>query len=393
MNGIGAAAVRLVAERELRQRLRERAFLVGTAISVVVVALAAFLPSVLGGGTTTFDVGAVGPDAVRVADGARRAGPALDDRVSVQPIADPARAERRLRDGDLDAVVLSGRILAEHELDDELGTLLQGAAARQRSAAALRARGLDAGAAQRVLAPPPLAVRSVEGRDEGSQGLALLAAFFLYGQIITYGIYVAMGVVEEKASRIVEILLATIRPRALLAGKIVGVGLVGLAQLTLVAVIGLGVGLASGSIDAGGVTLTAIAAVLGFFVLGYALYACLYAVAGALVSRQEDVQGATTPLTILLVVVFVLSFQALGDPSSTLAVVASIVPVSAPLIMPARIALGAASVPEVLAAVALTVACIALLVPLGGRLYAGAVLRTGGKVRLREAWRAAEQPA
>lgn len=391
----------LVARREVRQRLRERAFAIGTAISLVIVALVAFLPSVLGGGPSTFAVGALGPQAERIAQGAGQAAPGLDARVRVEPVADRAQAERRVQDGDLDAVLLGGaegrsgaaQILSKRDLDADLATLLQGSARQVRAGEVLQAQGLDPAQAREALQPPPLPVRALEPSESGSEGLALIASIFLYGQLITYGIYVAMGVVEEKASRIVEILLATIRPRELLAGKILGVGLVGLLQLVLIAAVGLIIGVASGSLDVGDAALKTVLAVLGFFVLGYGLYACVYAVAGSLVSRQEEVQSVTTPLTLALVVGFFLSIQALNDPGSTLATITSLVPVTAPLVMPARISLGEASAVEVVASVALTLAAIAVLVPLGGRIYAGAVLRTGGRIRLADAWRAARRPA
>ena len=206
-------------------------------------------------------------------------------------------------------------------------------------------------------------------------------------QLLTYGLWVATGVVEEKSSRVVEILLSTLSPRALMAGKIVGLGLLGMGQLLLVVAVGIALALATGSLEPNAGDVGPALLVLLWFPLGYALYASLYAATAALVSRQEDLQSATTPLTILILVSFFLSFSALEDPGGTLAKVASLVPFSAPLVMPGRMALGDATPVEVAVAVVLLVATTILLVRVGARVYAGAILRTGKPVKLLEALR------
>jgi ABC-2 type transport system permease protein len=119
------------------------------------------------------------------------------------------------------------------------------------------------------------------------------------------------------------------------------------------------------------------------------LYAAAFACAASLVSRQEDLQSVLTPLTIMLMVGFFVSFGVAADPDGTLAKVSSYVPPVAPMTMPPRIALGEASAVEVAGALAVTLGATALLVPLAARIYSGAVLRTGGTIKLREAWRAA----
>ena len=128
----------------------------------------------------------------------------------------------------------------------------------------------------------------------------MAASFLLYGQLLVYGFWVAMGVVEEKSSRVVEVLLAAIPPRALIAGKIIGLGLLGLAQFALLGVVGLAIAAATGAIELDSTKVGILAIVLVWFLLGFALYAGLFAMAGVLVSRQEDVQSTTTPLTIAI---------------------------------------------------------------------------------------------
>jgi ABC-2 type transport system permease protein len=202
---------------------------------------------------------------------------------------------------------------------------------------------------------------------------------------------VATGVVEEKASRVVEVLLAAIPPRALLAGKIAGIGLLGLLQLLLFGVVGLAVAAASGAIGLDGADAGALAVALVWFLFGYAFWAALYAISGVIVSRQEDLQSSSTPLTMLLVVSYLLVFPALDDPSSTIAVVSSLVPFCSPIVMPARVVLGEAGGLEMAASLGLLAISVALLMALGARIYEGAILRMGRPLRLTEAWRLARR--
>jgi ABC-2 type transport system permease protein len=131
-----------------------------------------------------------------------------------------------------------------------------------------------------------------------------------------------------------------------------------------------------------------VVSVILWFVLGYAFYAAFFAVAASLVSRQEDLGSVLTPMMLLLVGGFFIGFQAADDPGGTLAVVTSYVPGLSPLVMPVRQAAGEAAGWEVALAVALMLLAIVVAVRVGGRIYAGALLRTSGKTKLREALRA-----
>ena len=130
-------------------------------------------------------------------------------------------------------------------------------------------------------------------------------------------------------------------------------------------------------------------AVLAWFVMGFAFYAGLFAVSGSLVSRMEELQNALVPINLIIFVSFFVSIGALQDPDSTMAIVASVVPFSAALAMPVRIALGTATPVQVALSIGLLLAGTAALVPLSARLYSGAVLKTGSRVKIRDAWRSA----
>jgi ABC-2 type transport system permease protein len=376
----GRRAVALVARREISERITEKSFLISTVVSLAVIACVALLPNVLGfGGEDEYTIAVDDPSMPAVADAAVREADAFDAKVTVVG-------------GDADATLTGDGIRSQDKPDDKLLNILQAANAQVRSADALRQAGLDDEQAARALSPPQLRVSTTEPVDEAAEergGFAFVAVLLLYGQLIGMGYFVAMGVVEEKSSRVVELLLSTLRPRHLLAGKILGLGLLGLGQLLLLAVLGLAVAGLGGALDVDGDVIVAAALALVWFVVGYAFYAAAFACGASLVSRQEDLQSVLTPLTLVLMVGFFISFGVADNPDGTLAEVASFIPPIAPMTMPPRIALGEAGALDVLGALAVTVGAIALLIPLAARIYSGAVLRTGGTIKLREAWRAA----
>ena len=218
--------------------------------------------------------------------------------------------------------------------------------------------------------------------------VAIIGIGVLYSLLILFGQFVAQGVVEEKASRVVELLLATMKPWQLLAGKIIGVGALGLGQIVVIAAVGVGGALAFELVDIPSDLIGTAVGVVAWFVLGYALYAAIFAVAASLVSRQEDLGTVVMPTTLVLIAAFIVGIQGASNPSGTLAIVTSFVPGLSPLVMPVRQAAGDVAWWEIALSVALMLAAIAFVVRLGGRVYAGALLRTGGKTKIRDALRA-----
>jgi ABC-2 type transport system permease protein len=218
--------------------------------------------------------------------------------------------------------------------------------------------------------------------------VAIIGIGVLYSLLILFGQFVAQGVVEEKASRVVELLLATMKPWQLLAGKIIGLGVLGLAQIVVIAAVGVGGALAFDLVEIPGDLVSTAVGVVAWFVLGYAFYAAIFAVAASLVSRQEDLGTVIMPTTLILIAAFVVGIQGAANPDGTLATVTSFVPGLSPLVMPVRQAAGDVAWWEVGLAVLLMLVAIALVVRLGGRVYAGALLRTGGKTKIRDALKA-----
>lgn len=385
----GRQAIRLVARREITERVREKAFAVSTGVNIAIIVGVVILAAVIGGGEERFVVGHTSATEAAVVESAAAAGRATDVVIEGREVS-ATQAGAALEDGSLDAVVVDGRIRAREEPDGQLVVLLQAANRDVQAAAALEQAGVGGDAAQRALAPPPLEISTIEpAEDDGSAGVAFFAILILYGQLLTYGYWVAAGVVEEKASRVVEVVLSTIRPANLLAGKVIGIGLLGLANLLLTVGIGLGVAQAAGAIEVDGDLISAAALALAWFVVGYAFYACLFACAGALVPRQEELQSTITPLSVTILVAFFAGFAVLNDPDGTVAHITAFIPITAPITMPPRIVTGDAPAWEIAGSLAVTIGASLALIPLAARIYSGGILRTGSALKLREAWRAA----
>jgi ABC-2 type transport system permease protein len=393
--------IKLIAGREVVERTRrDKSFLISTLVTLGILCAIIFLPKLFGADDPKeFDVGLVGAASQPLGPALTAQGEAVDIRINTSQPASAAEAEAAVRDGSLDLAVVDGReLVAKAEVDEQLSLLVQAASRAARAQQTLKAAGVPPDQIQAALAPPPLPTRSLEPVDEDAQSkrtIATVAVFLLYGQLIGYCFTVAMGVVEEKSTRVVEVLLAAVRPVQLLAGKIIGIGLVGLLQLIIIGVVGLVVATASGAItlppDSAGTT----GSVLLWFLLGFAFYSSMFAVAGAIVSRQEELQNTATPLNLLMIASFFVAFSvSLGSGAdSTLARVSAFLPPVAPLIMPARIAGGDAAPWEIAASLAIMLISIVAVVLLAARLYEGAILRTGARVKLRDAWRGARRQA
>jgi ABC-2 type transport system permease protein len=382
----------LVMRREIRERLREKAFAVSTGINIVIIVAVVVIASLVGGDEESYKVGWSTETERAVVQAAAEAGRAGDVTIVALQVGSPGpSADAGLEDGTYDAVVESGQIRSKDEADAQLVTLLQAANRQVQAVDSLEQAGVSAEEAQRALQPPPLEVSTIEPveEDDGKAGVAFFAIIILYGQLLTYGYWVAAGVVEEKASRVVEVILSTIRPKNLLAGKVIGIGLLGLGNLLLTVGIGLIAAQLTGAIEVDGAILGAAALALAWFVVGYAFYACAFACAGALVPRQEELQSTMTPLTLIILVGFFVSFAVLDNPDGTLAHVTSFIPMTAPMTMPPRIVTGDAPAWEIAASLAVTIGASIALIPLAARIYEGGILRTGSSLKLREAWRAA----
>ena len=387
----GTKLVALVARRETVERTRTRSFRIATAIYVLAAAAAVIIPTLVGDdGPPTFDLGLVGQTPPGLEQAVTSATQAADGRVRTRTFAGLAEAETAVRDEDVDAVLVDGeRLVVRRDGDDLLPLLVNQSANAARIQDRLARAGVGGPEAAELLAGRPLPVDALDSSTRSdSQPVVFAGIILIYISLITYGSQVATGVVEEKSSRVSEILLGALRPSQLLAGKVVGIGVVGVLQLLAIGAGVLGATLAVSSVDLPDGSPLTFASVLLWFVLGYAFYSCAFAAAGASVSRAEEVGGAAAPLNVLLLGSYFAASASIGDPDSTVARVLSFIPPLTPMTMLPRAALGDVEWWEVPLAVALVAISSYGLVRLGGRVYAGAILRSG-KVKLREAWKGA----
>ena len=386
---------RLVARRDFWVRLRERSFLVSTLINIAVISILVLArASNVATGGPSFDLGYVGSP--EIAHGAVALGLSVQPKVEIQVhgFSDTPEADAALRNGSLDAVVIGDELRGFEGVDDTLRTLVQASARNLAVTKLLDEHGVSQAERDAANDPEPLTVDVLQfgaGHRSENGVIAFVAVLLLYGQLFGYGIWVASGVIEEKASRVVEMLLSAIRARQLLLGKIIGIGVLGLAQLLVISGFALTLALATGAIRTELFTtaLGTIGLVIGWFILGFAFYATLFAAAGSLVTRMEELQNVIVPINLTILVSFFISIGALQDPNGRLQVLASLLPTSSALAMPVRIVVGAATPWQVALSLLLLIGSTVLLVPFAARLYSGAVLRTRGRVKIREAWRSA----
>lgn len=385
----------LVARREWNQRIRTTAFRVSTVVSVLIVVALILVPDIYGGGAgTTQTVGIVGSVSSEVPAYVRAAGERLDLTVETRTFEGEAAARAALRSNEVDVVLADQRRLVWNaEVDEQLTAVVTVAVQAVEQRRAIAEIGLTREQADRLLRAPALPSTSlspVTKEQTARADLGMIAVVLLFMALAFYCSFVLVGVVEEKSSRVVEVLLSRLRPTELLAGKILGIGVVGFAQFVIVVVAAF-VALSMSHNDVIPDTTPGTLGWIAFwFVLGYAFYSVLYATAGSLVSRQEETQTISVPMTVLMVVAYLFSLTATTSPDSSVALVASFLPPTAPMVMIVRLAHGPVPWWQILASVSLMVVAVYGLVHLAGRIYAGGLLRIGRRIGLKEAWRAAE---
>ena len=410
----------LIARREWFQKIRQRAFVIATAVQIVVVLALILAPPVIS--KVLGDDGESSADTVIVRNesdhegivdelNATIASAGLDEQLRFE--AGDASAEPADLLDDADGVLTVSRAdddslafvyTSEDGEQDQTVLLTQAAVSDLALRDNLTRLGLSADEAQQVRATPQMSVTSAGGEqatDDTEQGfrygVAYVSSLVMYMAVMVYGLWVAQGVVEEKSSRIMEIMINAARPSELMFGKVIGIGLAGLTQLVPVLLIG-GIGLFSqerladalgveggnfAGIDFGALSVELVGFFLLYFLLGFMLYAALYAGIGSLVSRQEDVSTATTPMTFAVVIGFFAAIYTLGAPDSMVARVVSIVPLTSPMTMVPRVMLGEPEVWEIALSVLLLVVAVYLAGLLAARIYRMGVLMYGQRPSLK----------
>lgn len=362
--------VGLVAGREVRERFRSRVFRIETVVILLVVIVAIVVP-VLNKGTSA-GIGVVLVD---------------------EP--DLATAERNLGAGRVSLVIVDAeRLLVKKAIsstDTSSGALFVRLVATSVSLErGIESAGISPQEAARLAHPAPLPVASLTpSTPKKSRGTekttAIYGLILIYVLLTQYGTWIMLGVVEEKSSRVVEVLLSAVRPGQLLAGKVLGIGSIALTQAVLLVGVALGLAAAVGSDLVRGAAPTEVLSILLWLLLGYALYCWVYAAGGSLADRQEHVQTLAFPLQVPILFGYISSLVSIGSTTpSTFVHVLAYIPLTAPFAMNILVADGSATWWQFLLSAAITVAATIAVARLATTIYRRAVLRTGRRVKLGE---------
>ena len=370
----------IVAKREILSQLQSKAFWVGTISTIAIVAVAFFVSSLMGsgGGTPT-------RIAVTSEQGAAVVAQAVEDGGNVEAVqVDEGSVEQAVRDGEADAALTfseaDGWSVAVMNLMDtpDLNEAVRTVQIESNAMAA----GVDPSA---MLANSTVSVVPLDGDESGA--MAIFIATFAFSILfmlaaVTYGMQIAQSVVTEKESRIVEILAAAVPIRSLLIGKVVGNTLMALGQVLLFVCTAL-VALSFSEYRS---MIALIAPVAGwftlFFLVGFASLACLWAGAGAMATRVQDLNQTTTPLTMVVMLVYLGGIMAKG----TLAEILSYVPIASTVMMPGRLLTGEAGWLEALLALAVSVGFMVVAIWFGVRIYRRGLLQTNAVMSLKDAF-------
>ena len=384
----------LIARREFVTRVRSRFFIVGTVLFMAAIAgyivIQAF---VIGRMMTTVTVGFT-PDSQVLAQPLQAAGSAENLNIKIEDVASAAAGEAKVRSGDLDALVSGDPSGPQVAVKDQLNPTVEATLDTLVKGQALNRALTSAGVSPSVVeAPVAAATIHVVFLDPNAAiktqrtVVGIFVAVLLYVALVLYGQLVAQGVVEEKSNRVIEILLATVRPRQLLIGKVLGIGAVGLLQLVLIGVVALITVSRTQVITVPNVGVESVVAGIFWFIVGFLFYALIYAAGGSLVSRQEDIGSVTAPLSIVIVGTYLAFFWVVANPNNPIGIGLSMLPPFAPILMSSRIATGDAQLWQFVVAAVLTIASIFGLNALAARIYSNSVLRIGSRVPILDAWR------
>lgn len=375
----------LVARREFATRVVSRTFLISTAITLVLLIGGQIIFSVVTGGDDRMKVAVVGGQP-QLSTAIETSGTALGTPIDVTTADEEEQARTRLIAGDLDAILVvtsaANRVIVESEPDPALRAVLDAATQNFALQSALAAQNVDPNLLTDAAKSAALGIDAINPADpdkDQRRALAYVAVLLLFFTVYLYGLYVAMGVVEEKSSRVVELLLSTIKPLHLLIGKVLGIGAVGLVQVALFGGAALATGVLTNLVTVQATAIALFGAVVVWYILGFAFFAVLYAAFGALVSRQEDVNSATMPLTILSFATYFAAQSALSNPDATWATVLAWIPPFSATLMPLRIAADVASPLQIVGTIVMMLALTGVAAVLAARIYERSVLTTGSK--------------
>ena len=384
--------VGLVAAREFRERTRGRVFRVGTLLVLAIVSAAIVIPTLLGSKAATQRVGVAGALSAPIRAAIVADGPAIG--ATVQLVAEPSEqaAAADLRAGRIDLAITDGRQVITDKPSAASDTsptaqLTRAVARTAGTGEAMAAAGLTPAQSAAIAVARPLPVSSLQPGGPGTtqRNTSYVGLVLLFFMLTQYNAWTLTGVLEEKSSRIVEVLLAAVTPARLLAGKVLGISLTAFLQAGLAVAVAVGEVRATHSDVLNGITPLTVAATLTWLILGYAFYAWVYAAAGSTADRQDQAQSLLIPLNLPVIFGFFAAATAAisGNPSLLVHVLAYLPP-TAPFAMPVLVSLGAATWWQFALSAAISVACTVGVAKAAIAVYRASILRTGPRVPLRE---------
>lgn len=385
----------LVARREILERSRSTVFRVMMVVMVLVVAGGIIAMSFINTDTPPISIGLVGEAAPGLEADIEAVATSIAQPVDVTSFSTAEDADAAVADGAVEVLLRDGSTVVTANGASTNATIILSTAVTM---AGQRAAGLELGLSEAELAtilqPVPLQHVETDAQDLDAgvrTGFAFFGAILLFVTIMMFGQFVAFGIVEEKQNRVVEVVLSRIDSTSILVGKVLGIGTLGLIQVGAIVLAAIGALTYVGSdvmdgLDLSVVGIAGLISLIFWFILGYLMFSFIYAMTGATVSRLEDLQSVAIVPVMLLMPGYMIATISTGY-ISTWVRVASMVPLWAPVVMPVRIAQGDAAWWEVALAIGLIAVLLVVVVTLSARVYRGAVLRTGGRVKFKEALR------
>lgn len=381
------AAWRIVAAREMSVKIKDRGFLISTLVTLALILGALGAQVLIGSSAEKISVGTVGADGAAVVKQALALADAAGEELEItaKPLAGDVQVRAAVLAGDVDAGLaggVGGWTLVGKTDRNSTAAIWIGAAVQQ---SALELNATAAGTTPAALAEGGSLNYALLSPDETPEMVVKVVTyvfgFLFYLAAVLLGVTLATSIVEEKQSRIVEIIASSIRLRDLLVGKVLGNTLMAMAQMTVFAVSGVIGLIAFGKKD----MLEQVTSGLGWFFLfyavGIAVLACVFAAAGAMATRSEDIQSTTTPISAVVAVVFIAGVSASG----TLLTVLSFLPLTSTITMPGRIVAGDTSWWEPVVALLISLVAAVVVIQISERIYRRALMQTGGKLSLRQA--------
>jgi ABC-2 type transport system permease protein len=380
----------LIARREIQLRAKTRVFVATTLVMMIAVALAVALPAILSGKSKPDKIGVVGGATTTLSGLVAESGRLSGGQAIAVSEPSLAAAETALNSGALSAVLVPDQEIVVKQVP--LGGVTGSVATLAQLAGLSKLIQTVPGAAAAVEYGVTLPVRGLEPPKASlsSRLTGLFTVIIVWILISVYGSQIALGIGEEKSSRVVEVLLSSVRPVQLLIGKVLGIGLLALGQAAAMVVVFVVAGFASGSDLVHGAELGVVIAGGVFIVLGYAFYCTAFAAAGSLVSRQSDVNSTIMPVQLPLILAYALSYTVIyANSANTFYHVLGFLPPTAPIAMTVLYASGDVPVWQVVVAAVLTAVGTVWMARIAVRIYSNSILRTGPRISIRQAIREA----